>query len=53
MEESKGSKSQKATFPVYLIVGDSGVGKSTFINCILGSNKAFAPLTNQGGASVT
>ncbi len=37
VEESKGSASKKTTFPVYLVVGDSGAGKSTFVNFILGS----------------
>ena len=54
MEESKTSASQKAGVPpVYLVVGDTGVGKSTFVNNILGGYKAFAPIKNQDGHSVT
>jgi putative ribosome biogenesis GTPase RsgA len=46
-EEIKSSENKKKSqYPLYLVVGDSGAGKSTFINNILGSVKAFAPTMN-------
>jgi len=53
MEESKTSASKKPEVPVYLVVGDTGVGKSTFVNNILGAYKAHAPISNKEGHSVT
>lgn len=39
--------------PVYLVVGDSGAGMSTFINYLLGDNVVFAPKDNPSGESIT
>jgi putative ribosome biogenesis GTPase RsgA len=36
MEESKSSESKKSNAPVYIVIGDSGAGKSTFVNKVLG-----------------
>jgi putative ribosome biogenesis GTPase RsgA len=47
MEEIKSSDSEKSQYPVYLVVGDSGAGKSTFVNkvtLIEGAKKAYAPI---------
>jgi predicted GTPase len=48
MEESKSSASEIEKEPVYLTVGDTGAGKSTFVNNLLGRPVAFAPLSNPG-----
>jgi putative ribosome biogenesis GTPase RsgA len=37
MEEIKTSASPKPAVPTYLVIGDTGVGKSTFVNNILGA----------------
>ena len=53
MVESSNSMSKSSETPVYVVVGDAGVGKSTFINCLLERNVAFAPYENPSGESVT
>ncbi len=45
------SSSTKLTHPSFLVVGDTGVGKSTFINYLLGRQEAFAD--DSDGISVT
>ena len=42
-EESKNSESDKTDAKVFILVGDSGVGKSSFVNCMMKRNVAFAP----------
>lgn len=53
MVESSDSVKITPHIPVYIVIGDSGAGKSTFINCLLGCDVAFAPLENSSGESVT
>jgi GTPase Era involved in 16S rRNA processing len=47
------STSRSSDIPVYFVVGDSGAGKSTFINKLLGSDVAKVLIENPGGKSVT
>lgn len=53
MEESKSSASEKSDNPVYIVIGDSGVGKTTFVNYICREKVGFVPDENPGGESVT
>jgi GTPase SAR1 family protein len=53
MEESKSSASKKSDKPVYIVIGDSGVGKTTFVRYILGDEVGDVLKENPGGVSVT
>jgi GTPase Era involved in 16S rRNA processing len=53
VESYRSSTSKSAEIPVYFVVGDSGAGKSTFINKLLGDEVAKVLIENPGGKSIT
>jgi putative ribosome biogenesis GTPase RsgA len=53
VESYRSSSAKSSDIPVYFVVGDSGVGKSTFINKLLGRDVAKVLIENPGGISVT
>ena len=53
VESYRSSTSKSSEVPVYFVVGDSGAGKSTFINKLLGREVAKVLIENPGAISVT
>ena len=53
MVESSAKINKNSNIPIYLVVGDSGAGKSSFINYLMGGKVAPVDEENPGGESTT